>query len=75
MLLFYRYMQWKVEKAGGGCVPIGRLAAQLSGIRLGGLITGDGQDRKIRFRIEQMEKEERAMVKPLDLQLFVQSKV
>ncbi len=44
-------------------------------MRLGVLITGDSEGKKVRFRLEQMEKEERAMVKPLDLQLFVQSKV
>ncbi len=73
-LLFYRYIQWKVEKATGERVPIGRLAAQLSRIRLGGLITNDGKGRKILFKLEQMEKEERALVKALDLERFILNK-
>ncbi len=73
-LLFYRYIQWKVEKATGERVPIGKLAAQLSRIRLGGLITGGGEDRKVRFKLERMEKEERALVKALNLERFVPNK-
>ena len=73
-LLFYRYIQWKVEKAGGGRVPIGRLAAQLSRIRLGGLITSDDEVRKVRFKLEQMDRDERALVKALNLERFVPNK-
>ena len=67
-LLFYRYIQWKVEKATGGRVPVGRLAAQLSGIRLGGLITNDGDGKKTRFRLEQTGRDEMALVKALNLE-------
>ena len=70
----YRYIQWKVEKATGERVPIGRLAAQLSRIRLGGLITGDGSGRKVRFRLESMGEDERALVKALKLERFVPNK-
>ena len=73
-LLFYRYIQWKVEKATGVRVPVGRLAAQLSGIRLGGLITNDGDGKKTRFRLEQMDRDERALVKALDLERFIPNK-
>ncbi len=73
-LLFYRYIQWKVEKAGGGRVPIGRLAAQLSRIRLGGLITSDDEVRKVRFKLEQIDRDERALVKALNLERFVPNK-
>ena len=73
-LLFYRYIQWKVEKATGVSVPIGRLAAQLSRIRLGGLITGGDESRKVGFKLESMGEEERALVKALNLERFVPNK-
>ena len=73
-LLFYRYIQWKVEKATGVRVPIGRLAAQLSRIRLGGLITGGNGGRKVRFKLEQMDRDERMIVKALNLERFVPNK-
>ena len=53
-LLLYRYIQWKVEKATGERVPIGRLAATLGRIRLGGLIASNGDGKKVRFKLEQM---------------------
>ena len=73
-LLFCRYIQWKVEKATGVRVPAGRLAAQLSGIRLGGPITGGDEDRKVRFRLEQMGRDEMALVKALNLERFMPNK-
>ncbi len=73
-LLFYRYIQWKVEKATGVRVPIGRLAAQLSRIRLGGLITSDGSGKKVMFKLEQMDRDERMLVKTLNLERFVPNK-
>ncbi|MGC8726377.1 MAG: hypothetical protein ACP5RS_07400, partial [Thermoplasmata archaeon] len=70
-LLFYRYIQWKVEKATGERVPIDRLIAQLSRIRIGGLITFDGNARKITFKLEEMGKEEMAIVKALNMERFI----
>ncbi len=70
-LLFYRYIQWKVEKATGKRIPIGRLAATLGRIRLGGLITGDGNGKKVRFKLEQMNEQERALVNVLKLKRFI----
>ncbi len=43
-------------------------------MRLGVLITGDSEGKKVRFRLEQMEKEERALVKALDLERFILNK-
>ena len=75
ILLFYRYIQWKVEKATGERLPIGRLAATLGRIRLGGLITGSDGGRKIKFKLEQMGKNERMLVKALNLERFIPNKV
>ena len=74
-LLFYRYIQWKVEKATGERVPLGRLAATLGRIRLGGLITGGDDGRIIKFKLEQMGKNERMLVKALNLERFIPNKV
>ena len=74
-LLFYRYIQWKVEKATGERVPIGRLAASLGRIKLGGLITGGDGGRKIKFKLEQMGENERMLVKALNLERFIPNKV
>ena len=73
-LLFYRYSQWKLEKATGERMPIGRLAATLGRIRLGGLITDGDDGRKIKFKLEQMSKHERMLVKALNLERFVPNK-
>lgn len=70
-LLFYRYIQWKVENATGKRVPIDRLIEQLSRIRLGGLITIDDNARKIKFKLEEMGKEEMEIVKALNLERFI----
>ena len=70
--LFHRYIQWKVEKATSERVPIGMLAAQLSRIKLSGLITGGDEGRKVRFRLE--NRDERMLVKALNLERFVPNK-
>lgn len=70
-LLFYRYIQWKVERSTGKRVPIERLIEQLSRIRLGGLITIDGNARKIKFKLEEMGKEEKEIVRALNLERFI----
>ena len=56
-------------------MPIGRLAASLGRIRLGGLITGGDGGRKIKFKLEQMGKDERMLVKALNLERFIPNKV
>ena len=71
---FYHRIQWKVGKATGVRVPIGRLVATPSRIRLGGLITGDGGEKNARFKFEQMDEEEMALVKTLNLERFVPNK-
>ena len=73
-LLFYRYIQWKIEKATGERVPIGRLAATLGRIRLGGLIANNGDGKKVRFKLEQMGEGEKALVKALNLKRFIPNK-
>jgi transposase len=45
-MLFYKYIQCKVEKESGKRVSIDRLIAQLSRIKMGGLITFDDNARK-----------------------------
>ena len=51
-LLFYRYIQWKVERATGERMPIGKPAATLGRIRFGGLINGGGDGNQIRARTD-----------------------
>ena len=77
-LLFYRYIQWKIEKETGERLPMGRMVSLLHRIRLGGLILTDKEKqkgrewRKIRFKLERLEnKQERAIVKALNLERFV----
>jgi transposase len=77
-LLFYRYIQWKIEKETGERLPMGRMVSLLHRIRLGGLILTNKEKqkgrewRKIRFKLERLEnKEERVIVKALNLERFV----
>ncbi len=68
-LLFYRYIQWRLEKETGERVPMGRMVSLLHRIRLGGLMV-KGQKR-VRFKLEKVEKEEERVVKALALERFV----
>ena len=78
-LLFYRYMQWRIEKETGDRIPIARMVSDLKRIRLGGLITkngarydGDGKRRKrIRFKLEDMGEEEKKIVGVFKMEEFV----
>ena len=55
-------------------MPVGRLAVQLSGVRRGRLITGGDEGRNVRFRLEQMDRDGRMLVKALNLERFVPNK-
>lgn len=77
-LLFYRYIQWKIEKEAGERLPMGRMVSLLRRIRLGGLILTNKEKqkgrewRKIRFKLERLEnKQEQLIVKALQLERFV----
>jgi len=78
-LLFYRYMQWRMEKETGERVPMARMVSDLKRIRLGGLIMknggsydGDGKRRKrIRFKLEDTGEEEKKIVGVFKMEEFV----
>lgn len=65
---------WTNEASGRAPVRLYRLAATLGRIRLGGLITGSDDGSKIKFRLEQMGKDERMIVKALSLDRFISNK-
>ena len=67
-LLFYRYIQWKIEVVRGESMPMGRMVSILKQIRLGGLIINDND---VRFKLERMGVEEKEIVKILKIDALV----
>ncbi len=67
-LLFYRYIQWKIEEVRGESMPMGRMVSILKQIRLGGLIINDND---VRFKLERMGVEEKEIVKILKIDSLV----
>ncbi|MGC8726360.1 MAG: hypothetical protein ACP5RS_07315 [Thermoplasmata archaeon] len=67
-LLFYRYIQWKIEEVRGEKIPMNRLVSILKRIRLGGLIVNDDD---VRFKLERMGVEEKEIVKILKIDSLV----
>ena len=67
-LLFYRYIQWKIDEAIGESMPMGRMVSILKRIRLGGLIINDND---VRFKLERMGVEEKEIVKILKIDALV----
>jgi len=71
-LLFYRYMQWRIEKETGERVPMARMVSTLRRIRLGGLMLKKGEkSSKVRFKLERMGQEEGKIATALKMEELV----
>ena len=68
-LLFYRWIQRRVEAATGTSVPIGQLARRLDGIQIAAL--GRKGSKKIKVVLQKLDRDQRAIVETLQLARFV----
>jgi transposase len=71
-LLFYRWIQWRIEKATKQRIPIGRLADLLRQIQVVALLKTEGREVSVAKVVLQKLGEEQAMIaKALELARFV----
>ena len=68
-LLFYRWIQLRLQAATKRPVPIGQLARQLDGIQIAAL--GRKGSKKVKVVLQKLDRDQRAVVQALGLARFV----